>query len=214
MPKKSDNSPEAPKKVLDLIEDTKKPSRRQRQKMEAEAAAAPSELEKAKANALDLFSEEGKPKARKKAADPKKLIGGISKILSQDEVDPNFVKGADIAQVPAAAISSVEESTDDSEESDDPKLIVIKPPILVPDLAARLGLKPFNVMADLIKLGVFPAPNQPLEPEIAAKVCEIHGFTFEREKRDKEKGFLRLFYLSARLLMFLPPALLLFVIFC
>ncbi len=52
-------------------------------------------------------------------------------------------------------------------------LIVIKPPILVPDLAARLGLKPFNVMADLIKLGVFPAPNQPLEPEVAAQVCEI-----------------------------------------
>ena len=44
-------------------------------------------------------------------------------------------------------------------------------------------------MADLIKLGVFPAPNQPLEPDIAAKVCEIHGFTFEREKRDKDKGF-------------------------
>ena len=44
-------------------------------------------------------------------------------------------------------------------------------------------------MADLIKLGVFPAPNQPIEPEVAAKICEIHGFTFEREKRDKEKGF-------------------------
>ena len=44
-------------------------------------------------------------------------------------------------------------------------------------------------MADLIKLGVFPAPNQPIEPETAAKICEIHGFTFEREKRDKEKGF-------------------------
>jgi translation initiation factor IF-2 len=43
-------------------------------------------------------------------------------------------------------------------------------------------------MADLIKIGVFPAPNQPLEPEIAAKICEIHGFVFEREKRDKDKG--------------------------
>ena len=56
-------------------------------------------------------------------------------------------------------------------------------------MAARLGLKPFNIMADLIKIGVFPAPNQPLEPEIAAKICEIHGFVFEREKRDKDKGF-------------------------
>jgi translation initiation factor IF-2 len=60
---------------------------------------------------------------------------------------------------------------------------------MVPELAARLGLKPFNIMADLIKIGVFPAPNQPLEPDVAAKICEIHGFTFEREKRDKEKGF-------------------------
>lgn len=186
MPKKSDNSSEEPKKVLDLLDDTKKPSRRQRQKIVAEVVVTPSKLDKAKANALDLFSEEGKPKARKQATTAKKGVGGISKIIDHAGEDPDFVKGTDIAPVAASApvVSTPTES-----ESDDPKLIVIKPPILVPDLAARLGLKPFNVMADLIKLGVFPAPNQPLEPDIAAKVCEIHGFTFEREKRDKDKGF-------------------------
>ena len=186
MPKKSDNSSEEPKKVLDLLDDTKKPSRRQRQKIVAEVVVTPSKLDKAKANALDLFSEEGKPKARKQATTAKKGVGGISKIIDHSGEDPDFVKGTDIAPVaaPAPVVSTPTES-----ESDDPKLIVIKPPILVPDLAARLGLKPFNVMADLIKLGVFPAPNQPLEPDIAAKVCEIHGFTFEREKRDKDKGF-------------------------
>jgi translation initiation factor IF-2 len=186
MPKKSDNSSEEPKKVLDLLDDTKKPSRRQRQKIVAEVVVTPSKLDKAKANALDLFSEEGKPKARKQATTAKKGVGGISKIIDYAGEDPDFVKGTDIAPVaaPAPVVSTPTES-----ESDDPKLIVIKPPILVPDLAARLGLKPFNVMADLIKLGVFPAPNQPLEPDIAAKVCEIHGFTFEREKRDKDKGF-------------------------
>ncbi len=186
MPKKSDNSSEEPKKVLDLLDDTKKPSRRQRQKIVAEVVVAPSKLDKAKANALDLFSEEGKPKARKQATTAKKGVGGISKRIDHAGEDPDFVKGTNIAPVaaPAPVVSSPTES-----ESDDPKLIVIKPPILVPDLAARLGLKPFNVMADLIKLGVFPAPNQPLEPDIAAKVCEIHGFTFEREKRDKDKGF-------------------------
>jgi translation initiation factor IF-2 len=52
----------------------------------------------------------------------------------------------------------------------DSKLIVIKPPILVPELASRLGLKPFNIMADLIKLGVFPAPNQPLEHFVSIRV--------------------------------------------
>jgi translation initiation factor IF-2 len=189
MPKKSDNSSEEPKKVLDLLDDTKKPSRRQRQKIVAETVVAPSKLDKAKANALDLFSEEGKPKVRKQTVDTKKGLAGISKISKQAPEDPDFVKGTDIAMVPPPGNPPPPEAHDHGDESDDPKLIVIKPPILVPDLAARLGLKPFNVMADLIKLGVFPAPNQPLEPDIAAKVCEIHGFTFEREKRDKDKGF-------------------------
>ncbi len=188
MPKKSDNSSDQQKPVLDLIEDKKKPSRRQRQKIEAEAAAAPSKVEAAKANALDLFAEEQKPKVRKKAPAGKKVIGSISKILDKDEEDPNLVTGQDIAQVAASDVSN--EAGEDGEfSSDDPKLIVIKPPILVPELASRLGLKPYEVMADLIKLGVFPAPNQPIEPEVAAQVCEIHGFTFEREKRDKDKGF-------------------------
>ena len=189
MPKKSDNPSKEPDKILDVIGDSKNQSRRQRQKIataETVVVVGPSKLEKAKANALDLFSEEGKPKVRKPSTAVKKKIIGVSEIPEQAPEDPNFVKGTDIAAVAAPAAV---ESTSDEHESDDPKLIVIKPPILVPDLAARLGLKPFNVMADLIKLGVFPAPNQPLEPDIAAKVCEIHGFTFEREKRDKDKGF-------------------------
>ncbi len=183
MPKKNDNPADKPNKVLDLL-DEKKPSRRQRQKLEAEIAVAPSKLETAKANALDLFAEDQQPKVRKKAADGKNVIGSISKVLDRKGEDPDFIKGRDLPAVTAVAAPDAE-----GEESDDPKLIIIKPPILVPALAARLGLKPFNVMADLIKLGVFPAPNQPLEPEIAAQVCEIHGFTFEREKRDKDKGF-------------------------
>ncbi|RYD42974.1 MAG: GTP-binding protein, partial [Verrucomicrobiaceae bacterium] len=112
----------------------------------------------------------------------------ISKILDQEDTASAAAAAAASEPAPAAPAPEPEETPAD-EVSDDPKLIVIKPPILVPDLAARLGLKPFNIMADLIKIGVFPAPNQPLEPEIAAKICEIHGFTFEREKRDKDKGF-------------------------
>lgn len=189
MPKKnSDKSSAQPKKVLDLIDDTKKPSRRQRQKLEAEAAAAPSKVESAKANALDLFAEDAKPKVRRKIAGGKaKILGSISKILEKENEDPDLVVAPEPEIAPVGTSDAVE--AEGESESDDPNLIVIRPPILVPDLAARLGLKPFNVMADLIKLGVFPAPNQPLEPEVAAQVCEIHGFTFEREKRDKDKGF-------------------------
>jgi translation initiation factor IF-2 len=188
MPENSDSTPKK-SKVLDLLDPTKKPSRRERQRKEAEvvpaAPAGPSVLETKKANALDLFAEDKKPKVRKTARTGKAVIGTISKILDQAD------EAAELAAAPAPVIvpTAVAEPVVEDDVPDDPKLIVIKPPILIPDLAARLGLKPFNIMADLIKIGVFPAPNQPLDPEIAAKICEIHGFTFEREKRDKDKGF-------------------------
>ncbi len=190
MPENSDSPPKKTK-VLDLLETVAKPSRRERQRKEAEVIPpAPSVLDAQKANALDLFAEDKKPKVRKTARTGKAVIGTISKLLDQE--DESAVKAAEIVAtlvpVAAAAPHAAAEPVVEEEIPDDPKLIVIKPPILIPALAARLGLKPFNIMADLIKIGVFPAPNQPLEPEIAAKICEIHGFVFEREKRDKDKG--------------------------
>ena len=186
MPENSDSPPKKTK-VLDLLETAAKPSRRERQRKEAEVIPpAPSVLDAQKANALDLFAEDKKPKVRKTARTGKAVIGTISKILDQE--DETAIKAAEIAAAPVPVVAAVAEPVIEEEIPDDPKLIVIKPPILIPALAARLGLKPFNIMADLIKIGVFPAPNQPLEPEIAAKICEIHGFVFEREKRDKDKG--------------------------
>lgn len=188
MPENSDSSPKKTK-VLDLLETPPKPSRRERQRKEVEVVPpAPSVLEAQKANALDLFAEDKKPKVRKTSRTGKSVLGTISKILDQN--DASLIEAAEKAVAPPEVISHQEvlEEPALDEIFDDPKLIVIKPPILIPDLAARLGLKPFNIMADLIKIGVFPAPNQPLEPDIAAKICEIHGFVFEREKRDKDKG--------------------------
>ena len=198
MPKSSDKSNDQPE-ILDLLGGAKKPSRRERQRLAAEppppVEEVPSALEVAKREALDLFAEGKKPKTRKA---PKEVLPSISKLLDEPApAKPAKVKAAPAAapveapvEAPAATpppppADAAPPAAED--QPDDPKLIVIKPPILVNDLAARMGLKPFNIMADLIKLAVFPAPNQPIEPEIAAKVCEIHGFTFEREKRDKEK---------------------------
>lgn len=193
MPENSDKSPKKAK-VLDLIEAPPKPSRRERQRKDAEVIPPlPSVLDAKKAAALDLFAEEKQPKVRKTTRTGKAVLGTISKILDQQDVKklPGAKKPIAAAGKVAAPVVPAAPITipTDSDVSDDPKLIIIKPPILIPALAARLGLKPFNIMADLIKIGVFPAPNQPLEPEIAAKICEIHGFVFEREKRDKDKGF-------------------------
>jgi len=187
MPDKSDKKHED-SEVLDLLDDSaKKLSRRERKRLEAEAVNQPSAIEQAKSKALDLFAEQEKPKVRKAQAAPAKVLGSISKLLERE--DPAMVPAAPAVSAAEQTQAPVAESGDEDVGSDDPKLIIIKPPILVNDLASRLGLKPFNVMADLIKLSVFPAPNQPIEPDIAAQVCEMHGFVFEREKRDKDKGF-------------------------
>ena len=68
------------------------------------------------------------------------------------------------------------------------KVISFKPPVIVSKLADEMGLAPFQLIADLIKIQVFVRPNQAIEPEVAEKLCELHGFTFAKEKRDKGGG--------------------------
>ena len=64
-------------------------------------------------------------------------------------------------------------------------LIIMRPPILVRELAEKMGRKPFQVIADLMSMGVFATVTQSIEAEHAIKVCAKHGIRFETEKRDK-----------------------------
>jgi translation initiation factor IF-2 len=77
---------------------------------------------------------------------------------------------------------------DGAEAAEDSRIIHLKPPIIVKELASLMGLKPFQLIKDLIAFEVFATPDKSIEPEIASKVCELHGFTFEKEKREKGGG--------------------------
>ncbi|HZC58681.1 MAG TPA: translation initiation factor IF-2 [Chthoniobacterales bacterium] len=81
----------------------------------------------------------------------------------------------------AAASESAGSVTDD-------KIIHIKPPIIVRELAQQIGLKPFQLIHDLMAMNIFAAINHTIEPDIAASICKKHGFTFEVEKREKGGG--------------------------
>jgi translation initiation factor IF-2 len=70
----------------------------------------------------------------------------------------------------------------------DAKVIIFKPPVTVRELAERLGLKPFQLIADLMGIGVFATVTQTVEENAAIKVCAKHGVKFEIEKRDKGGG--------------------------
>lgn len=51
------------------------------------------------------------------------------------------------------------------------------------DLAARMSVKPFQLISDLMQLKILVSINQPIEPDAARKVCEKHGFKLELERR-------------------------------
>ena len=65
------------------------------------------------------------------------------------------------------------------------KVITMKPPIVVRDLAQRLSKKPHLLLADLMELNVFANLNETIGEDAARKICERSGFVFELEKRER-----------------------------
>jgi translation initiation factor IF-2 len=68
------------------------------------------------------------------------------------------------------------------------EVIVIKPPIIVRELATSLKQKPFIIIGDLMRLGVFATVNQAIDEKIAQQLCAKYGFRFEVEKRERGGG--------------------------
>jgi translation initiation factor IF-2 len=73
-------------------------------------------------------------------------------------------------------------------EADAQKIIHIKPPIIVKELASQLGIKPHQLIAELMALNIFANVNQTVEPDVATQICQKHGFVFEMERREKGGG--------------------------
>jgi translation initiation factor IF-2 len=68
------------------------------------------------------------------------------------------------------------------------QMITLKPPIIVRDLAEQLKRKPFQIIADLMEVGVFANVNQSIDEEVAQRICAKYGFRFEVEKRERGAG--------------------------
>jgi translation initiation factor IF-2 len=70
----------------------------------------------------------------------------------------------------------------------DAPVITLKPPIMVRELAEELSRKPFQLIADLMQLGVFANVNQAIDEPTAKQLCAKHGFKFEAKKRQRDAG--------------------------
>ncbi|HET6408112.1 MAG TPA: translation initiation factor IF-2 [Chthoniobacteraceae bacterium] len=150
-----------------------------------EAEAKPVAPPKPK-EALSLIDEKPK-KVRKVAteAEKKSFFTPISRIQAAEQE-----KEAAPAPETAAPVAASAEPTEEPAmvEEDGKKIIHLKPPIIVRDLAAAMGLKPFQVIGDLMAMNIFVSLNQPVEADVATKVCEKHGFVFEKDRREKGAG--------------------------
>jgi len=138
------------------------------------------------AEALSLI--DPKKKKVRKPGDPAKKKVALPPISKIAGPKPPKEEPVEPEQPAAAGEETAGESPAETDASDGRKVVHLKPPIIVKELAEQLGLKPFQLIADLMELNIFAAINQAIEPDVAAQVCERHGAIFEREKRQSGGG--------------------------
>ena len=170
--------------TLDLLADKPKRVRNKPDSVPAKLAATAVPQPPPK-EVLSLIDDEPKPKRRRPEG------GSVSQLrpmgfgtVATTPVPPQAAPAGGESAVAAEAGGPQVETS----EADGQKIISIKSLIVVKDLAERLGLKVFVVIKDLMEMDIFANMNTSLEPEQAARVCEKHGWTFEREKREKGGG--------------------------
>ena len=178
MSEKNNKKPE----VLDLLGGSKKkkaaPAPKATEKSPApktaEKSPAPKAVDKKNPRkpALDLLSPK---KAERKQAAP------AAKPTPMPEAKPVKAAAPVSKPAPASQPTPAPVSTED-------KVMNIKAPISVADLATLMGLKPFKLIAELMPMGVFANPGTTLDSDQVAALCEKHGFTYERVKREKGAG--------------------------
>ena len=109
--------------------------------------------------------------------------------ISRIRATPEPPQEAPAEAVSVAPLNETETVEAVTETEDGRKIIHIKPPIIVKDLAAQLGLKNFQLIKELMDdFNIFANPNLTVEPEVATKVCDKYGFVFEMERREKGGG--------------------------
>ena len=94
--------------------------------------------------------------------------------------------------IPSPPVSSAEVKPSEDQSSEDAdvvvegNLILIKPPIVVRDFATFIGLKPFQLISELMEMGIFASMNQTIEEDVARKIAKTKGFELEIKHRGEK----------------------------
>ena len=90
-----------------------------------------------------------------------------------------------VPATPSLAKNDLPESDDDSSKVEG-NLIIVKPPIVVRDFAGLIGLKPFQLISELMEMGIFASMNQTIDEEVARKLATVKGFDLEIRHRGEK----------------------------
>jgi translation initiation factor IF-2 len=193
--KPGSKEPTAPAKVAHSHAPAHKPAAAKTEKP-AETSEKPAPP-KPRPESISLI-DAAKPKAKRTDEEEKikrSVLPPISRIRATPDVVPGPVtetpKPAEpVVEAPPAdgQVIAADEATAPAEEVEGKKVIHIKPPIIVRELATQLGVKPHQLIAELMTFNIFANINQTIEPDMATKICENHGFVFEMERREKGAG--------------------------
>jgi translation initiation factor IF-2 len=154
----------------------------------SEAAPAPAPPP-AKPETVSLIEDNRSKRSEGPSSEPKQrsVLPPISKIRAPIAPKP-LAPPAPVVHPAPAPVATAEPPEPAPAATGDDKVIHIKPPIIVRDLAQQIGLKPFQLIHDLMDMNIFAAINHTIEPDIASAICKKHGYTFEVEKREKGAG--------------------------
>jgi translation initiation factor IF-2 len=91
------------------------------------------------------------------------------------------------AAVPSPPVSSQKDDPADEESGVvEGNLIIVKPPIVVRDFAGFIGLKPFQLISELMEMGIFASMNQAIEEDVARRIAKVKGFELEIKHRGEK----------------------------
>jgi translation initiation factor IF-2 len=143
------------------------------------------EKEEAEAAQIQADEPESEPEAEQQPASPATKASNLPPPPSKKASAPAPPVAAGKPEVPAPPGASSPQTNDES-GSVEGNVITIKPPIVVRDFAGFIGLKPFQLISELMEMGIFASMNQSIEEEVARKIAQVKGFELEIKHRGEK----------------------------
>ena len=143
------------------------------------------EKEEAEAAQIQADEPESEPEAEQLPAAPATKASNLPPPPNKKASAPAPPVAAGKPEVPAPPGASSPQTSDET-GSVEGNIITIKPPIVVRDFAGFIGLKPFQLISELMEMGIFASMNQSIEEEVARKIAQVKGFELEIKHRGEK----------------------------